>query len=118
MGHGLHQVFVKTMASADSVISGWDLGRAFSKVYLQIPTMSSNSALDVYASVDGSSFYQIRKEAVSTSTVQAHSYIVAASAAANGGIVPLPGGFRYYKIQATDSAPTAATTFKIICSDN
>jgi hypothetical protein len=118
MGYGAYFYQAKTMASADSVVSFFDLGRAFSKVYLQIPTMASNSAFDVYASTDATSFYQVRKEIPNTTTAQAWTFTIGASAAANGSIVPMPGGFRFYKIVATDSAPTAATTFKMIGGDS
>lgn len=117
MGNGAYFHQPNTMASADSIIS-FDLGRAFAKVYLQIPSMPSSTALDTYASTDKVSFYQVRKEPVNTSTVQASSYIIAASAGANGGIVPVPGGFRFYRFIATDSAPSGATTFKLIGGDS
>ncbi len=106
-----------TMASAVVSASG-DLQRTYQRVYLQIPTMASVTALDLYASVDGSSYYQIRKEVVNTASVQATSFVVPSSAAANGALMPVPGGFQYYKIIATDSAPTAATTFKLHGSDS
>jgi hypothetical protein len=93
------------------------MARAYDRVYLQVPTMASSSALDVYVSADGSSYYQFRKEAPNTSTVQNHSFIVAASCLANGSVVPLPGGFKGYKLVATDSNPTAAGSFYIVCSD-
>ena len=106
-----------TMAAAGSTASG-DLQRTYQKVYVQIPTMTSVTALDIYASVDGSSYYQIRKEVVNTASVQASSFIVPSSAAANGSLMPIPGGFQFYKVVATDSAPAAATTFKLHGSDS
>lgn len=110
------RTFVKTMASADSV-AVFDTAEPWQQVYLQVPTMASNTAIDIYAGADSSNFYQVRQQVGNTTTVQAWSFVVAASAGANGAIVPIPGGFQFYKIKATDSAPTAATVFKLICSD-
>lgn len=102
-----------TMASATGSFTV-DMGMAFSKVYIVLPTMASSTAIDLLASTDGTSYYQVRKEAGNTTTVQAWTFIVAATGAANGGIVPLAAGFRFYKFICTDSAPTAATVFNII----
>lgn len=160
-------VFTKTMASADSVVSAFNFGRFFAKVYLQVGSMNSSANLDVLGSFDGTNFYQIRSVSPTTQAVQSTftiaasatangcliqipagvqhikliadsapsiavgfkavghdevgqiaTFTIGASAAANGGIHPIPGGFQYYKFIATDSAPTAATTFRVVCGDN
>lgn len=115
MGFGTY--YPMTMGATSSSASV-NLQRAFERVYLMIPTMPSSTALDVYGSVDGSSYYQIRKEPANTTTVQAWTFIVAATAGANGGIVPIPAGFKYYKVVATDSAPTSAIGFNVICGND
>ena len=119
-------MFAKTMASADSLVSYFDCGGVFANVYLEVPTMASGTAIDVYVASDvmptdpvvQPAFKQLMLKVPATATAQFNTYIVAASLSANGSTVPLVGGFRYYKLKATDSAPTAATTFKIVCSDN
>jgi hypothetical protein len=110
--------FVPMAMSAGVASASGDLQRTYQRVYLQIPTMASVTALDLYASLDGSSYYQIRKEIVNTASVQATSFVVPSSATVNGSLMPVPGGFQYYKILATDSAPAAVTTFKLHGSDS
>ena len=116
MGYGYPRILTATMAAAGTT-AVFDCGGAFAKVYLQVPSFSSSTALDVKGAVSGTTFYQIRRETGNTATAGA-TFIVAATAMANGGIVPLPAGFPYYQIVATDSAPAAALTFKIICCDS
>jgi len=116
MGFGTYYAFTMGATSSSASVN---LQRAFyDPIYLQIPTMASASALDVYGSIDGTNYYQLRKPVPNTTTVQSWTFTVAASAGANGGIVPIPGGLKYYKIIATDSAPTAALGFNIICGND
>lgn len=118
MGHGLNQVYAVTMASAAGSATV-TLGQAFAKVYVEIASLASATGLDVYAArVAGGTYYQVTKEVPNTTTVQAWSFTVAASAMNNGRIVPIPAGFKYYKFIAADSAPTAAYAFNVICSDS
>lgn len=117
MGHGLFKAYSFTMG-AGSTTASVDLGRAFSKVYLQIPTFASTTALDIYASPDGTqTYYQVGKEIPNTTTVQSWSFTVAASAGANGRLVPIPPGFQRYRVVAADSAPSAAHGFQVLCGD-
>lgn len=108
--------FSTFIASAQNSAT-FDLGGVhFDTAYLVVPTMASGGNISVWTAITPTStFYEIRDKAYGTSTVQFNTFIVAASAAANGAIVPLPPGFQHYKL-ITDSAPTAATTFRIICS--
>lgn len=117
MGFGPSRVYTATMAAAGTTATFQNMGRAFDKIYLQVPTMVSAANLDIYVSADnGTTFYQLSKEVPNTTTVQCWSFTVNATAAANGRMVPIPGGMDAYKIVA-DSAPAAATTFKVICGD-
>lgn len=94
-----------------------DVGQGYSRVYLQISTFSSASALDVYGSADGgTTYYQLRHMAVASASSQTPTFIVASSAMVNGAMVPIPAGFAQYKIKATDSNPTAALTFSLLCN--
>lgn len=116
MGHGAYRAYSFTMAATAGSASV-NLGRSFSRVYLQIPTMASSAGLDIYASPDGSqTYYQLGKEVANTTTVQSWSFTVAASAAGSGRLVPIPAGLQYYKIVA-DSIPTTALGFQVLCGD-
>lgn len=114
MAIGEAKAFLMNMA-ATAGSATVDLTRAFDRVYLQVPTMPSSTAMDLYGSVDGSTYYQIRRDQVLTSTIQSYTFTIAASYAANGAIVPISPGFRYYKVIATDSAPTSTIGFYVVC---
>lgn len=112
------QVFVNSMSSANSLVT-FDIGNyAFDRIWIQVPTMTSVSNLDIYvATASNATYYQLRQEVVATGTTQCISFSIAASCAANGALVPVisHGLFQYFRIKATDSAPTAAVDFKVIC---
>lgn len=90
------------------------LDRGYQTVYIQVPTMASGTNFDVSVSREGTTYYQLRKEAGNTLTVQAWTFSIASTAMANGAMVPVPGGFLGYKLQATDSNPAAAGGFYIV----
>jgi len=113
MSHGLVSVFTKDVASGVTLTSSFDLGRGFRRVYLEVPTMASGS-LYVQASSDDSTFRRVMIDNGNTSTVQ-QTFVVDSSVTAR--MVPIPAGFRYYKIENTSGATDTTTTFNIICSD-
>ena len=155
-----------TMASAGTTAT-INVGDVYAKMYLQVPSFNSSANIQLDVSADGTNYYNLRRISTSTMNVQptfvveasaaangciveipggyqylkltadsapsisvgfkvlcidttekSKSFTIAASVVANGGIIPIPGGFTYYKLLATDSAPTANTTFNIICSDD
>lgn len=115
MGQGVYRVFAATMASADSVVSFFNTGgRAFSRVYLECPSFPSASTIDIYAGATSTAFYQVRKDPQVATPV---TFSIDGTAVANGGTIPIPGGFQYYRLQVA-SAPTAAKSFNLICSDD
>lgn len=114
---GASRNFTKAMAAAGTTLVV-DCTKGWSNVNLLCASMVSSSALDLYAGVDGTTFYQVKVKNPTTATVQINSFIIAASAVVNGGIVPIPQGFQYYKLVATDSAPAAAINFTVVCSDD
>jgi len=117
MGYGVHSVFSKTLAGgASQTTLPFNVERAYDHMYLQVATMASvaNISLDVSAD-GGETYYQLRHTPpFATATVTVPTFIVAATAAANGAMVPIPTGFRHFRV-VVDSAPTAAVGFKVIC---
>lgn len=114
VNHGFSKGYTFTMAAAtgSAVVN---VGEGFQRAYLQVSTLSSASALDVYASADGgTTYYQIRHMAVASATSQSPTFIVASSAMANGAMVPVPAGFQFYKVACTDSNPSAALGFTLL----
>lgn len=115
MSYGPSRVFAATMAAAAGSFTV-STSRAWTQVYLQVPTCASTTALDLYCSSDeGTTYYQVRIPVAATSTVLPWTFIVQASAMAGGAMVNIPGGLTHYKFIATDAAPAAALTFKLIC---
>lgn len=115
---GAQSVYTTTMTSGNSLAT-FDLGQSWHYLYGVIPTMASSTAIEVWASVDaGTTYYQVRQAVAQTATAQMPSFVVAASCAIGGSIVPLPSGFQYLRLRTADSAPTAATTFRIIALAN
>lgn len=114
---GAFSVFTATMASGSNSCT-FDTGGAWHYQYLVVPTMTSSANLDIYVPVDGNevspqvNYYQMRQQYFTNTS--APSYIVAATAAVNGAIVPLNCGIRYLKFIA-DSAPANGAVFKLIC---
>lgn len=114
MGHGLVTVYTKTMSSGGTLTSAYDLGRCFTKIYLEVPTMASGD-LFIHGSSDGTTFRRIMREQLNTTTV--HSTFSIGSAITQR-MVPVPPGFRYYKVENTSGATDVVTVFNLICSDS
>ena len=113
---GFSKGYAVTMASAtgSAVVS---TGDGFQRVYLQIATCASVSAIDVYGSSDGGvTHYQLRHMAVASASSQSPTFIVASSAMANGAMVPIPAGFSSYKITCTDSNPSMSLGLSLLCN--
>jgi hypothetical protein len=113
---GFSKGYAVTMASAtgSAVIA---VGEGFQRVYLQIATCASVSALDVYGSSDlGTTYYQLRHMAIASASSQTPTFIVASSAMVNGAMVPVPPGFTHYKIKCTDSNPSMSLGLSLLCN--
>lgn len=95
------------------------LGRGYSQMYLQVPSMASTTSLDLYVSPDGTQpYYQLRNwPNAATATIQIGTFIIAATCSSGGAVIPIPGGFQNYKVVATDSAPSGAQGFQVLCAD-
>ena len=97
--------------AAASLTSAVDIGeKQYNSAYLEIPTMTSNSALNVLAAatLDGT-YRQVYHPAINTSTAEANAFQIASSVS---GLIPIPNGLQYLKIQATASVSFSAS-FKI-----
>lgn len=113
MSYGPNRYFIVTMTSGALSSTSADLTRSFKQVYLEIPTMASGS-LFILASADGSTYRRVMIDNGNTSTVHA-TFTVNSSITQR--IVPIPPGFRFYKVESTSGATDVVTQFNIICSD-
>lgn len=116
MGHGVTQVFLATMTSAGTLTGALNLGRNFEKVYLSVPSMTSNSQIHVQGCETQTGTYRrITHPAINSSTVSTPNDFAIASATTNR-IVPIPNGFQYLKIETTATID-GGCLFKLICAD-
>ena len=79
----------------------------YKNLYLQIPTMASGS-LYIKGSSDGTTFTRITE----ADPNQATDFVI--NSAVTQRMVPIPPGFRYYKIENTSGATDTTTVFKLI----
>lgn len=111
MGHGVCQYFLGSVASAATVSTSIDLGRSFAHMILNIPARS-NTTLYVQVSPDNSSFKRVYNPA---SRAGAETQFQVLSATTNAA-VPIPGGFRYFKVESQD-AISDGMNFTVTVSD-
>lgn len=113
MSYGPIKVFTGTIASGASTLTQIALDRGYSRVYAEIGTMSTNAALTVYASTDGSDFKPVY-ERVNTAPVQYQALTIATGTA--GGMVPLDVNYPYVQFRAS-AVISGGCTVKIIGVD-
>ncbi len=115
MSYAPISIFNATMASgADS--ASVNVAKSWGNVALQIGTMSTGVQLQQWASVDGSSYYQVFSPQTNTATVANNAFLIVGSLGTNGAITPLIPGFQYYKLIGT-GVVSGGVQFKLICSD-
>jgi hypothetical protein len=115
MGHGAYVVHDATVSSFSTTSGEVELGRAWHSVYLEIPSMTSNSEIHIYgANESGGEFRRIYHPSLNSSTVGTNGFAVAS--AVSNGIVPIPAGTRYVKV-ATTATISFTAAFQIICAD-
>lgn len=108
-------VYTATMASAGTLTGEINLStQAWTTVYLEVPTLTSNTQLHLKAANStGGTFRRVKHPAVNTSSVQCNDYSIAS--AATGVLVPLPAGLRFIKIESTATVDDGCV-FRVICS--
>lgn len=115
MSHGLYKVYTVTMASGGTLSSECDLGRGYENVYLEIPSMTSNSQHYIQvASVTGGTYRRVCHPAINSSTVGIND--LAIHSAATSRLVPIPNGFQFYKIETTATCDSGEV-YRILAGD-
>lgn len=116
MAHGYLVIVPATIASADTISAEIDLGRAFSSVYLEIISMTSNSEINIEAAyASGGTYRKVRHPVVNSSAAQCHIFAIPSSV--TNAMVAIPSGFRFMKIHQTATADSGQA-YRLICSDN
>ena len=114
MSYGPISVFPGTIASGESTLTSIDLSKAWSRVFIEVPSLSTAVVFDVYGSSDNSTFRPVFSR--TNTQVVAYQALTVATTVTNG-IAPLDGvGTRY--VQLRGSATVAnGVAIKLICWD-
>lgn len=118
MPYGPVTIYSTSIASAAST-AYFNLDKSWSKVMLQLPSLSTNAECTIFGSADGTTWKNVY-ERVNTATCQFQTMII--GSAANNKIIPLivaPGqyvGLQYIAVAASATV-TDGATLKMICSD-
>ncbi len=114
MGYGPRQEFYGHIASGASTCTSVDLGtKAFSKVFLEVATCSTNSVITIFGSNDNAQF-RVVNERVNTASMQYQSLTVQTAAA--NSYVPLDAPFRYLQFR-TAEVVSGGVSLTIHCLD-
>jgi hypothetical protein len=108
----LQRIYTATIASFATSVNK-DLGKPYQSVFLQIPSLTSNSALAIMGSIDGTTYRKLNLY-TNSSTLQFPSFVIPSTA--TNTMVQLPGGFRYMRIDCT-AILSATNDFHFICYD-
>src|SRR3982750_1469972 len=114
MGHGAHIKFQVVIASAATLSSEVNLGRGWLKVYLD-PTGAASEVRLQAAIAAGGTYRQVYHPSVNSSTAAANVFKIPSSV--SGGLIELPAGLQYVKVETTASVANGAT-LQIIASDS
>lgn len=98
MSYGQVTIYPRTIASGASTASIVSFEKAYSKVFVEVSTMSTAAELAVFGSSDGSTFRPIF-ERIKTAPVQYQAVVIATTA--TNAISPLDFGFPYLQFRAS-----------------
>jgi hypothetical protein len=103
------------MASFSTLTGEIDLGHAWSQVFLEIPSMISNTQLHIQAAyTSGGTYRRVKQPPLNSSTVGTNDFAIVSGA--TNCMVPIPSGLRYIKVEATATVSFTAS-FNVICGD-
>lgn len=117
MSYGPCPVFTGSIASGATTCTSINLGgKAYSRVFVELGTMSTNSIVSVYGSSDGSDFKPVFERVPNTTSVQWQA--IQLTTAVVGGIAPVNdlSGIAYAQFRAT-AVISGGCTIKVICVD-
>lgn len=109
----IFRVFTGTITSGASSCQIDTGGATFARVFLELPTMSTAAAIDVYASLDGTTYYPLF-ERVNTAPVQYQTLTVASGVGTGGGQAPLAVSAQYVQLRAS-AVVSGGVIAKLIC---
>ena len=117
MSYGVVKVFTGTMTTGATLTSHYDLSeRAWTIIYLDIPSMASGSDFYIQgAATDSSTFRRIHHPVINAATFDSNTFVVGSSVA--NRLVLIPTGLRFIKVEQSTAMTDTASVFNLICSD-
>jgi hypothetical protein len=115
MSYGPVHIIAGTIASGASTLTQVNFPKSYSRVYLELSTMSTAAAFDVYGSTDGTTYRPVF-ERTNTAPVQYQTLSVASGVGANGGGAPLDVVYPYVQLRAS-AVVSGGVAVKFICWD-
>ncbi len=116
MPYGPVAIYRGSIASGASTLTSLDLDKSWSRVYLDISSLSTAAELTVFASSDGTTFRPLF-ERVNTGAVSCQTVTIPSNSVANGGVVFFPHqGIRYLQFRAS-AVVSGGVSINAICAD-
>jgi hypothetical protein len=113
--NGPNAVYTVTMASAGTLTSELKLQRSYKTMFIEIASMTSNSQIHIHAAtVTGGTFRKVYFPLANSASPVGNVFTI--NSAVSNGIVPIPNGIQFLKVETTATVDNGCT-FKIICSD-
>lgn len=118
MSFGPLRVFSDSIASGASTSAGVNLVKAWSKVGIQISTMSTAASMNIQNSADGgTTFYYAYTGAVNTATSGAYPLAIASGVGTNGGYIILSDVALSYPRIVCTGVVSGGVQIKYVCLD-
>ena len=108
--------FAATIASGATLSTEVDLGKAYSKVLLELPSATTFNINIQGANASGGNFKRIYNAVSDNDAIVTAVEITSATAGANGAIVAIPQWCQYMKVE-TQTAVANGGTFYFIAMD-
>lgn len=112
--------YVVTIAAGATLTAEIDLGGSWNTVYLEIPTLTSNSQHHIQAafanSAAGGTYRRVYHPPINSATSSSTPFAI--SSQSTNCLVPIPGGLRFVKIETTASvASSTDTVYRLFAGD-
>lgn len=121
MSVGVTANYVVTMSANASLTSDFNLRRTWNSVFLEIPTMVSNSIIYIQAAAGQDStgalsylFRRVYHPMINSAAPTANLFQV--NTGVTNCMIPIPNGFRHLKIETAESM-AVAVQFRVVVAD-
>lgn len=113
MSYGPIKPFSSVIASGATLSAEINLAQNWGTVFLEIPTMASNTQFYIQAAnSSGGTYRRVKFPSINSSTVGINDFAIPSSA--TGCFVPIPNGLQYVKVETTATVDSG-NTFRFIC---